>query len=459
MSPQGKILIVDDDPLVLEALYQVFLDDYEVITASSGAAALDQVRQHADIDTVVLDIRMAKMDGLETASAIRATAPSIPLIFNTGYPGEYSQSEIDRQHKPFDYIGKNESPARLQRAVRNAVRLHRLETSGSDELVEIARSEFHMVGRSRPMLDIYRTIEKIGLTDNKVMILGPTGAGKELVARALHARSRRSDRPLAIFNCNHKAPDLVESELFGHLRGSFTGAIADQIGIIEYADGGTLFLDEIGNLDITTQGKLLRVLETGEMSRIGSPEVVVVDVRIICATNCDLDQMVHDQSFRNDLYFRLKGIRIELPPLSDRAEDIPSLVEHFSSRYCEKSGEDFRLFEDSAIRLLVEYAWPGNVRELADAVESLIGLSTSALITRDEVAAYLSFDGSRFSSAEPGCGLNEMVRLYKIAQIESALQKHNANYAAAARELAIDPANLRRLVKSLGIQVDRFNLA
>ncbi len=264
MDKPGRILVVDDDPLVLEALGQTFSDEYQVVTASSGGEAIDIISSDQDIETVVLDIKMARMDGLQTASRLKEINPELPIIFHTGYPGDYSEDEIEKGHHPFDYVGKNERPARLKRAVKNALTFYRLK-SGHSDLVAIACEEYGMVGKSMAMLDVYRTIEKIGPTDNKVMILGPTGTGKELVARAIHRRSKRTDNPLAIFNCNHKAPDLVESELFGHLKGSFTGAVADRIGMFEYADRGTVFLDEIGDLDITTQAKILRVLETGEM--------------------------------------------------------------------------------------------------------------------------------------------------------------------------------------------------
>lgn len=448
MAKTGKILIVDDDPLVLEALNEAFLDDYDVVAAASGQEALQALDKHGDLDTVVLDIKMAHMDGLETACRIREINPDLPVIFHTGYPGDYSERDIDAEHKPFDYVGKNERPSRLHRSVRNAVFMHRLRTSSSD-LVELARRHYGMVGRSRLMRDVYQMIEKIGPTNNKVMILGPTGAGKELVARALHRRSRRVDETLAIFNCNHKAPDLVESELFGHLRGSFTGAVADRVGMFEYAHGGTVFLDEIGNLDITTQGKLLRVLESGEMQRIGSPETIRVDVRVICATNCDLEQMVSQGKFREDLYYRLKGIRIVVPTLAERREDIPDLIDFFTDNYCRKTDDGIKVFEPAARDLLIEYDWPGNVRQLQDTVQSLIDLSLSHLITRLEVQQYLSFAGAGTDSPRT---LKERVREFKKLVIIQCLARHAGNVAAAARDLGLDSANLRKMIKDLDIE-------
>lgn len=448
MAKTGKILIVDDDPLVLEALHQTFMDDYDVVLASSGMEALQALDKHGDLDTVVLDIKMARMDGLDTACRIREINPELPVIFHTGFPGDYSERDIDTDHKPFDYVGKNERPARLQRSVRNAVAMHRLRSNSSD-LVELARRHYGMVGRSRLMRDVYHMIEKIGPTDNKVMILGPTGTGKELVARAIHRRSRRSEMPLVVFNCNHKAPDLVESELFGHMRGSFTNAYTDRIGLFVHADGGTVFLDEIGNLDITTQGKLLRVLETGELQPIGTPETVRVDVRLICATNCNLEQMVSQSTFREDLYYRLKGIHIKLPALSERREDIPDLIDFFTENYCRKKDDGIKLFEPGARDLMIEYEWPGNVRQLLDTVQSLIDLSLSHLITRLEVKDYLAYSGADQNGAG---SLAKRLREFKRLVLIQSLARNGGNVSAAARELDVDPSNLHKTLKELDVE-------
>ncbi|MFH1374328.1 MAG: sigma-54 dependent transcriptional regulator [bacterium] len=448
MDKLGTVLLVDDDPLVLEALTQTFVDDYRVVATASGEEAVAAVKTHRDLDTVVLDIRMARMDGLQTARLIRQVNPDLPIIFHTGYPGEYSESHIDRDHHPFDYVGKNESPARLVRAVKNAVSFQRLKANSAG-LVEFARGEFGMVGKSSAMLEIYQTIEKIAPTNNKVIILGQTGTGKELVARAIHKRSRRADNRLVIFNCNHKAPDLVESELFGHLRGSFTGAVADRIGLFEYADGGTLFLDEVGDLDITTQGKLLRVIETGEMQRLGAPEVICIEVRLICASNRDLDTLVTAGTFREDLYYRLKGVTITIPPLRERREDIPELIDFVMQSYALRNGQGIKVFEPTAQDLLVEYDWPGNVRQLADTVQSLIDLSPSSFISLRDVESYLACTG-----CNPDQGVTcfrEKVREFKRTLVIKTLSRHNQNVTAAARDLSLDPSNLRKLIKNLDL--------
>lgn len=443
----GKILIIDDDALVLEALTQTFIDDYIIVTASSGIDAIKEIESNSDFDTVILDIKMAEMDGLQTASRIKEVNQAVPIIFHTGYPGEYSQNDIDAGYHPFDYVGKNESPARLKRAVKNAVAYHQLKSSQS-HLIKLAKDEYGIVGKSKMMLNVYQTIEKIGPTDNKVMVLGPTGTGKELVARAIHKRSHRADKPLVIFNCNHKSPDLAESELFGHLKGSFTGAIADRIGMFEYADKGTIFLDEIGDLDITTQGKILRVLETGEMQRIGSPAIIYINVRLICATYHNLNQLIAEKRFREDLYYRLKGVTISLPSLKDRREDIPDLIDFFTERYCSKAGQSLKIFEPSARDYLIEYDWPGNIRQLMDTVHSMIDLSPSYYISKSEVVNYLSFSDKSINAKD---SLSNQIKDFKRVLILKSLDRNKNNVSAAARDLAIDPSNLRKIIKDLKI--------
>jgi len=447
MNKLGKILVVDDDSLVLEAMHQTFLDEYDVITAASGEEGLAALEKYRDVNCIVLDIRMARMDGLETAGAIRRRWPEIPVIFHTGFPGDYSEQEVEQEHRPFDYITKDERPERIIRAVRNAVSFHRL-CIDSHQLAEQARREYGLVGCSRVMRRVYEIIERLGPTDSKVMILGPTGSGKELVARALHNRSRRADKHLAIFNCNHKAPDLVESELFGHLKGSFTSAVRDQIGVVEYADGGTLFLDEIGNLDPTTQEKLLRVLESGEMLRMGSPELIKVDIRVICATNSNLEEMVAAGCFREDPYYRLRGVPIVLPALKEKREDIPELIDYFTDSYCRTRGIPLRVFEREALNLLIEFDWPGNVRQLGDTIQSLVDLSPSELITRSEVADLLRFEGP----GAPARGrYRDRLREYKKIMLIQALAEHDGNAAAAARALDIDQSNFRKMLRDLDL--------
>ncbi len=448
MPKSGLLLLVDDDPLVLEALYQTFIDDYEIILAKSGIDAIEKLQGNDKVDTIVLDIRMAQMDGLQTASRLKEINSYVPIIFHTGYPGDYSEELIENNYQPFDYIGKNERPARLIRAVKNAVSYYQLQSSDV-ELIKLAKEDYKIIGKSYKMLDVYKKIEKISALHNKVMILGDTGTGKELVAKAIHKKSNRADKPLAFFNCNYKSADIVESELFGHIKGSFTGAISDRVGIFEYADKGTLFLDEIGDLDIRTQAKILRVLECGELSRIGSPDTIKVDVRLICATHQNLEQMVEEKEFRRDLFYRLKGITINLPRLIDRREDIPLLIDHFSQDYCQKNNLTLKLFEPQARELLLDYDWPGNVRPLSDSVTALIDLSPSYFITKKDVEDYLQCVSDENKSDDT---YSAHMKAYKRKLILKSLDKHNDNVSASARELSLDPSNLRKLIKELDIK-------
>jgi two-component system nitrogen regulation response regulator NtrX len=294
-------------------------------------------------------------------------------------------------------------------------------------------------------------MRQVAATDNKVMILGETGTGKELVARAIHRHSLRHDKRLGILNCNHKAPDLVESELFGHTRGAFTGAVESRIGLFEYANGGTVFLDEIGDLDVTTQAKLLRVLETGEFQRVGATDMGTTDVRLLCATHCDLPDMVAQHKFRQDLYYRLKGIQIVLPPLRDRREDIEPLIETFSARFTIESGIPPKLFDRAAKEYMMEHNWPGNVRQLLDAVESLIVLTDSEVIFEADVAGYLR--ANPHPRGKRPQGLTERIRDQERTWIIEALLRANRNITATAKILEIDRSTLQKKIKSHGIDI------
>lgn len=441
------ILVVDDDRHVIDGLKLLLEDDYNLITASSGKEAIQHVRDKKSIAVVVMDIKMAEMDGIEAARRIREISSDLPIIFHTGFPGEYTEDDIDQNERPFDYIQKGSAVSRLTRSIGNALESFILKTSG-DTLID-NETLYGMIGRSSRMKEIYGTLKKVSLSDTKVMILGETGTGKELVARAIHKHSSRNNGRLVIFNCNHRAPDLAESELFGHSKGAFTGAIADRVGLFEYADGGTVFLDEIGDLDITTQAKLLRVLETGEFQTIGEvPKLKTTDVRIICATHHDLKGMVDAGKFREDLYYRLKGVVVEMPPLRERREDIPLLVARFVDQLTVEKNQSPKFFDRSAMQLLASWEWPGNVRQLLDTVQSLLVMSDSDVIFDSDVSAYL---GIEQMPAKNGSSLAAQTIEFRKSVIISCLHQTDNNINAAARLLEIDQANLRKLIKNYNI--------
>lgn len=445
------VLLVDDDPRVLEVLISLFSDDYVVLSARSGAEALQIAGQNDAIAATVMDIKMSGMDGIATAREFARMGRDIPIIFHTGYPGEYDEFAIDQDEKPFDYVQKGRSAQQLIRSVRNATESFR-HRRDIQRLALEAESAHGMVGRSKGMLAVYEQMRKAANSNARVMILGETGTGKELVARAIHRLSNRSDRRLAIFNCNHKSSDLVESELFGHLKGAFTGATADRVGLFEYADGGTVFLDEIGDLDITTQAKLLRVLETGEFQRIGAPEVLRSDTRLICATHKNLEQMVKDEKFREDLYYRLRGIEITLPPLRERREDIPAIAARFLDSFTVERDMPPKVLEPGALHALVSFDWPGNVRQLRTAIESLVTLTDSSVILQSDVARQLTNSTSDVKSGAGSSGcLSDRMREFRRNCIIEALHTAGGNVSEAARLLGMDRSNLRKEVIDLQI--------
>ncbi|MBU0984327.1 MAG: sigma-54 dependent transcriptional regulator [candidate division Zixibacteria bacterium] len=450
-NSRPKILLVDDDAMSLEALVGLFQEDYTCVTASSGPRAVDQVRRISDIAAVVMDIKMPGMDGIVAAREIRSLVPAINIIFHTAFPGRYDEDEINEQEQPFEFVRKGSPVSRLTRAVRNAVRSYL-----SGQTVREPRfrddSTFGLIGQSRAMQEVYALLRRVQKKDGRVMITGETGTGKELVARAIHAGSSRQHKRLAIYRCNRRGQDLTESELFGHVRGAFTGAIGDRKGLFEHANSGIVFLDEIADLDHNTQTKILGVLESGEFTRVGSPDVQYADVRVLCATHKDLDTLMAEGAFREDLYYRLKGIRIHLPPLRERKEDIKELVECFARRFTIEQGQPPRTFSASAMQAFLDYDWPGNVRHLLGAVESLIVLSDADEISGDEVCRYLEVN--RPTRAPQGSRAYEerMTQFRRQILIETLVETNN-NVSAAARILDMDRGYLSRLIRKLDIDM------
>lgn len=450
------ILLVDDDEQILEMLELVLRKDYSTIKANTGKKAIEIIKRNKFIATVVMDIKMPEIDGIATAREIRTIQPDIPVIFYTGYPDDYDEDAIDHIEKPFDYILKSEPAAKLRRSVRNAVESYHLKNDGKMLIIH-AESNFGLIGQTASMQEIYRLIYKVAPTNNKIMITGETGTGKELVARAIYNHSQRKDEKLAIFNCDHRTPDLVESELFGHVKGAFTGAISDRIGLFEYANGGTIFLDEIGDLDMTTQAKLLRVLETGEYQSVGSSTVKITDIRLLCATHKDLTELVEQGKFRQDLYFRLKGIQIFIPPLRSRKEDIPLLVEKFKDRTTIEQGLTPKEFDSLAMSALIRHDWPGNIRELLDTVESLIVLNDSDIILQDDVLTYLNNEqGNIKADTASEMTLALQTKNFIRQFIIEALAANKGNISAAGRQLGVDPSNLHKKIADLGIDIGKI---
>ncbi len=450
------VLIVDDDKPVLDALVHLFEDNYALLTASSGEEAIEACKNENLIAVIIMDIKMPRMNGIEAWHVIRNILPDTKIIFHTGYPGDYDENQIDSEEEPFDSINKFEPLLRLERSVKNAYNAFKSEYLNQTAIFA-SGADFGMIGNSPQMQRVYNQIAKTAPTDAYVMILGETGTGKELVAHAIHNYSNRKDRNIVIFNCNHRAIELVEPELFGYKKGAFTGAYENRIGIFEYGNGSTVFLDEIGDLDITTQEKILRIVETGKFYRVGEPGVVRdVDVRIICATHRDLEQGVKEGRFREDLFYRLNKVMIRLPALRERKEDIPALVNHFTDRFTVQAGQMPKIFDSSAMEVLSRHDWPGNVRELMGLMESLIIMTDSGIITGHDVELQLGLE-PRQQATVGNPGLSDKIENYRRDCIVDAISRTDKNINAAARLLKVDPANLRKWIKKYNIDVKRLS--
>ncbi|MFL5402701.1 MAG: sigma-54-dependent transcriptional regulator [Gemmatimonadales bacterium] len=382
-----RILIVDDEAGIRQALKQVL--EYEKLVvrlAASGGEAITvypEFRPHL----VFLDVKMAGIDGLETLSRLKDLDPNAQVVMISGHATIATAVEAT-QRGAFDFLEKPLDTDRLLVTVRNAL-VHAELVDENTRLREVTESRFTMVGNSPALQKVRDLVAKVGPTSARVLITGDNGTGKELVARALHDASPRRDRPFIEVNCAAIPSELIESELFGHMKGSFTGAVADRPGKFEQADGGSLFLDEVGDMSLPAQAKLLRVLQEGVITRIGGAKPIQVDVRVLAATNKELDLEISESRFREDLLYRLNVVPIDVPPLRERAEDIPALVAHFSQQLAAGSGAPGRKFADDAIRRLQSRSWPGNIRELRNAVERVLILASGKTVTAADIEQLL----------------------------------------------------------------------
>lgn len=423
------ILVVDDDVshcTILQALLRGW--GYDVALAYSGRAALEQVREHV-FDLVLCDVRMAEMDGIETLKEIKALNPAIPVLIMTAFSSVETAVEalktgaLDYLIKPLDFDN-------LQATLENALAHTRASAS---ELPSVSASQFGMVGKSPAMQQLLSEIAMVAPSDATVLIHGDSGTGKELVARALHASSARSDKPLVTLNCAALNESLLESELFGHEKGAFTGADKRREGRFVEADGGTLFLDEIGDISPMMQVRLLRAIQEREVQRVGSNQTISVDVRLIAATHRDLAQEVQAGRFRQDLYYRLNVVTIEMPVLRQRQEDIPLLADHFRQRFAERNRKAVKGFTPRAMDLLIHYDWPGNIRELENAIERSVVLLTGEYISERELPLAIASQPLPLVADQ---AIQPLVEVEKEV-ILAALEKTGGNKTEAARQLGI----------------------
>ncbi len=382
-----KILIIEDESAIRRVLKKIISEDndlYQVEEAEDGLEGIEKIMKD-DYDLVLCDIKMPKMDGVEVLERVKKIKPEIPIVMISGH-GDLDTAVNTMRLGAFDYISKPPDLNRLLNTVRNALEKKELIVENK-RLKKKVSKKYEMIGESEAITHIKNIIEKVAPTDARVLITGANGTGKELVAHWLHEKSERTKAPIIEVNCAAIPSELIESELFGHVKGSFTGANKDRAGKFEAANGGTIFLDEVGDMSLSAQAKVLRALQENKISRVGSDKDIKVNVRVIAATNKDLKKEISEGKFREDLYHRLAVILIKVPSLNERREDIPLLINYFSNKIIEEQGMSPKKFSKEAIKLLQEYDWTGNIRELRNVVERLLILG-SAEISKEDVKLF-----------------------------------------------------------------------
>lgn len=379
----SKILIIEDEAAIRRVLTKILSeenDSYKVEEAEDGLQGLEKIKNE-EYDLILCDIKMPKMDGVEVLEAVKKIKPEIPMVMISGH-GDLETAINTMRLGAFDYISKPPDLNRLLNTVRNALDRKQLVVENKILKKKVSKN-YEMIGNSEAINHIKTMIDKVAPTDARVLITGPNGTGKELVAHQLHERSERSGAAIIEVNCAAIPSELIESELFGHVKGAFTSAVKDRAGKFEAADGGTIFLDEIGDMSLSAQAKVLRALQENLIQRVGADKDIKVNVRVVAATNKDLKKEIEEGRFREDLYHRLAVILIKVPALNDRREDIPELIEHFAAKIASEQGNAVKNFSKSAIKLLQEYDWTGNIRELRNVVERLIILGGAEISEQD----------------------------------------------------------------------------
>ena len=440
MPVASRILVIDDDEAIRDSSTQALKkDDFEVEAAENGELGLRKVMEQS-FDIVLLDLKMPGLCGEEVLQQIREINPETIVIIITGYASVESAVETLKLGA-YDYVSKPFTPDDLRLVVKRAIEKRNLSLENIYLRDEVSKGleEDHIIGRSPAMREIEALINKVGPTDSTVLITGESGTGKELVAMAICNHSTRKGEPFITVDCGSLVETLFESELFGHVKGSFTGATTTKHGRFELANGGTIFFDEIGNISTNIQAKLLRALQEGEVTKVGSSQVIKIDVRIIAATNQDLRQSVETGSFREDLFYRLSVVPVQLPPLRARQEDIPLLANHFLKKYSRKRKKTVTEISNDAMTALLRYSWPGNVRELENTIERAVVLTDNSIINPDDLL-YYGFSLAEDEKAEihPPIRLEEMERNL----IQETLRLYNGNRSKTAQALGIDRKTL-----------------
>ncbi|MCC6544673.1 MAG: sigma-54-dependent Fis family transcriptional regulator [Nitrospirae bacterium] len=445
-SESCHILLVDDDEIACRLLAEVLSDEgYKVDTVRSGQDAVKKT-ETSFYDLVITDLMMPGIDGLEILKKFKQVSPDTLVIMITAFGSLESAIEAMKAGA-FDYVSKPFSEDEIKIVVRRAMMQKRLQKENEQfqRELKMAHGLDQIIGRSRPMMDIYKTVAMVINSTSNVLIQGESGTGKELIARAIHYNSTRSSKPFVVVNCAALPENLLESELFGHVKGAFTGAIISKKGLIEEAEGGTCFLDEIGDMSLPLQAKMLRMIQEKEIRRVGSTEPVYVNVRIVAATNQPLDRKVKEGGFREDLLYRLKVVTITLPPLRERREDIPLLAGYFLKKYTAEAGKDVSGFSPQAMDLLCRYSWSGNVRELQHTIERAVVLTTNTVILPDDLPEQVRYNSYPEDDLPPFklMPLDELEKLYLMR----VLKETGGNKSEAAKILGVDRRTLYRMAE------------
>ena len=449
-----RILLVDDDADIRETMVTLLtMNDYSVTSVADGQSAIEEVKKEK-FNIVITDLMMPKMTGIDVIKNLKAIDPDLQCIVITGY-ATVSTAVDAMKAGAYDYLMKPFNGTEVLMLLKRVMELQDLQAENS-QLKRTLNQRYgyeNLIGSSEGIQKVCSLIEKVAETDSTILILGESGTGKELVARTIHYNSPRKNKPLIPINCGAIPETLLESELFGHEKGAFTGASTTRIGRFELADGGTIFLDEIGDMSPTLQVKLLRVLQQREFERVGGVRTIKVDVRIIAATNIDLEHAVHEGKFREDLYYRLNVIPVVIPPLRERADDIPLLMDHFLSHFNKSKKRDIKGFSPAAMDILISYPWPGNIRELENLVERLIILKGNGTICPDDlpekfISHTLNNEGAlHITLPETGVNLKDVVEEFENNLILQAMQKAQGVKNKAAQLLSLNRTTLVEKLK------------
>ena len=453
------ILVVDDEESIRASLAGILEDEgYRPLLAVDGVEAIALIQKEVP-DLVLLDIWMPRLDGLETLKKLKEVNAALTVVMMSGH-GTIETAVKSTKLGAYDFIEKPLSLDKVIVTVKNALSVRRLTEENESLRGQVLR-DYEMVGSAPPMVKLAEQIRLVAPTNASVLITGENGTGKELVARSIHFHSQRRTGPFVEINCAAIPEELIESELFGHERGAFTGAVSQKKGKFDIADGGTIFLDEIGDMSLKTQAKVLRILQERKFERVGGTRTIEVDVRVIAATNKVLEEEIRAGHFREDLFYRLNVVPFTVPPLRERKEDIPRLVDHFLDLFCRREGRERKLVLPEAVARLAEYDWPGNVRELKNIIERLVIMTPGGTIGVGQLPDYLAGEGGREAGGLRLAGpiehstLREAREEFEKEFIIQKLEEHDWNISKTAEAIELERSNLHRKIKSYGIDLKK----